>query len=433
MYLPKLSIIFILAAAILSCKQKNTITNAAAYNQYLQAGYIQKDVKAVETEIEFWSKRLAADTSSYVNKLELAAYYLKLFKLNGSIANLLTGDSLLKSSSAKVNNTIPEILYSMAQTSIGQHQFNNAALYTAQAVKANGDVYTTTLLQFDASMELGKYGEAYNALKKITDAGSFDYLIRKAKWEDHSGNLDKAIETMETAFKKVKDKKTSLYCWTLSNLGDMYGHAGRLKEAYQSYITVLKKDPSNLYCLKGIARIAWLHDNNPAEAKRILNFLLSQTSMPDLKLILSEICLSEGNKKEALQFSESFVKTVANPQYGAMYNKYLIGLYNDSYNQPAKALALAQNEIKNRATPETYDLLAWSFYKTGNINEALTISSNYVYNKTFEPGALMHTAFIYAAAGKKEDAKRLLTDCKESSFELGPIAAKKIENVIAEL
>jgi tetratricopeptide (TPR) repeat protein len=433
MYLPKFSIIFILAASILSCKQKNTITDASAYNQYLQAGHIQKDIKAVETEIEFWGKRLAADTSSYVNKLELATYYLKLYKLNGNITNLLTGDSLLKSSSAKVNNTIPEILYSLAQTSIGQHQFTNAALYTTKAVKASGDKYTTTLLQFDASMELGNYNEAYKALNEITNAGSFDYLIRKAKWEDHTGNLDKAIETMEAAFIKVKDKKTSLYCWTLSNLGDMYGHAGRLKEAYQSYIAVLKKDPSNLYCLKGIARIAWLHDNNPAEAKRIVNFIVSQTNTPDLKLMLAELHAAEGDTITAQRLSEDFINIASSNNYGTMYNKYLIELYTEDLKQPSKALELAQLEINNRATPEAYDLLAWSYFMNGKIEEACTIATKFVYNKTFEPEAMMHTALIYAAAGKKEEAKKLLAECKESSFELGPVAAKKIDKTIAEL
>lgn len=39
----------------------------------------------------------------------------------------------------------------------------------------------------------------------------------------------------------------------------------------------------------------------------------------------------------------------------------------------------------------------------------------------------MHTAFIYAAIGKKEEAKEMFKECLTSSFELGPVATREIE------
>jgi hypothetical protein len=39
-----------------------------------------------------------------------------------------------------------------------------------------------------------------------------------------------------------------------------------------------------------------------------------------------------------------------------MYHKYLVELYTGILNSPAKALAIAEKEIDNRATPQTY---AW--------------------------------------------------------------------------
>lgn len=427
-------LISILAVAGLSsCRQNKSITAPHDYNGFLQDKFVKQHIDDVSKEIFFWDRKLLSDTTNYVFKTELATYYLKLFKLNGNIADLIKGDSLLKAGSAKVNNTIPELLYSLSQSSIGRHQFTDAALYNEAAKKIQCDPYTIALLQFDADMELGKYNEAYSSLRKITDRTSFDYLIRKAKWEDHKGNLDGAIKTMEQAFNKVKEKKKSLYCWTLSNLADMYGHAGRLKEAYSAYINVLQKDPANLYCLKGIARIVWLHDKNPVEAKRIINFILSQTAMPDLKLMLAEINATENNNDGAERLLQSFTATVTKPEYGAMYNKYLIDLYNEDLKQPAKAILLAQTELKNRATPETYDWLSWSYYRNGNIDEAFKTAQHFVFNKTFEPDALMHTAFIYAAKGKKEEARKMFKECLESSFELGPLAIAKIKNQLSSL
>ena len=278
-----------------SCQNKKTITSKQDYNSYLLDGMVANEAKKVNTEINFWQQRLQKDTGSYINMLELASNYLRLFRLTGNINALIYGDSLLKRSSAKLNNTDPEILYSLSQNSIAQHQFLAAASYAEAAEKEKGDMYTIRLLQFDASMELGKYKEAYKSLESLKDKSAFDYLIRKAKWEDHTGNLDGAIVLMEKAFSTIKDKKKSLYCWTLSNLADMYGHAGRVEEAYKAYLNVLQKDPANLYCLKGIAWIAYAHDNNTAEAKRILQYILAQTEMPDLRLVLAQIAETEGN------------------------------------------------------------------------------------------------------------------------------------------
>ncbi|NOT52653.1 MAG: hypothetical protein HOP10_15425 [Chitinophagaceae bacterium] len=423
-----------LSFLLFSCKQKKvSVVNERDYVAYLKPGLVQAEKKKNADEISFWQQRLLNDTGSYVNKLELAKNYLHCFKLTGGISSLVTGDSLLKRSSDKLANTEANILFALSQNSITQHQFNSAALYNEAASKVNGDPYVIRLLEFDTKMELGQYADAQKALNSLKDREAFDYLIRKAKWEDHTGNSDESIRLMELAFEKIKNKKKSLYCWTLSNLADMYGHAGRIKESYNAYLDVLKKDPSNLYCLKGIAWIAYSNDGNNQAAKEILQFILSQTNMPDLKLILAEIAAKENDITEKDRLIKEFVKEVQQPGYGAMYNKYLINIYTDELNQYDKAIAIAENELKNRFTPETCDWLAWSYYNSGDKIKALEYAKSYVFKRTFEPGALMHTAFIFADNGKKKEARAILNDCLASSFELGPAATEMIKEKLESL
>lgn len=426
-----------------SCSNKKAITSKRDYDAYLVKGIVAKDAEKVNIEISFWRQRLQKDTGSYVDMLELGSNYLQLFRLTGNINALQLGDSLLKRSSAKLNNTDPEILYSLSQNSIAQHQFIAAAAYSEAAEKAKGDMYTIRLLQFDARMELGKYKEAYTSLESLKDKSAFDYLIRKAKWEDHKGNLEEAIILMEQAFEKVKRsfdptttsglRNKNLYCWTLSNLADMYGHAGRVKEAYKSYLEVLEKDPANLYCLKGIAWIAYAHDNNTVEAKRILQYILTQTEMPDLKLVLAEIAGTEGNESEKQKLLYEFVSTVTKPGYGDMYNKYLIEIYTEELKDYEKAFLLAEKELKNRFTPETCDWMAWVYYNQGEPAKAFEYARSYVNKMTFEPDATLHTALIFAANGKKEEAKKMLEKCLESSFELGPVVTKQVKEKLQTL
>lgn len=418
---------------LVSCMNKKDIANPADYTVFLKEGILDQQKKQVSEEINFWQQRLQKDTGSYVNMLQLASANLFSFKLTGDIAALKKGDSLLKVSSAKLNDTDPEILFAISQNSVTQHQFRNAAFYNDAAEKAEGDRFINRLLDFDAGMELGNYNDAKLQLASLSDKSSFDYLIRNAKLEDHNGNLDKAIELMEQAFEKVKDKKKSLYCWTLSNLGDMYGHAGQIKKAYNSYLKVLQKDSSYLYALKGIAWIAYAHDNNTKEAKKILQYLLSQTKTPDLWLTLAEIEEWEGNTEKSNSYTQLFLQEVQQPEYGDMYNKYLIQVYTEQVKDYDKALQLAKREVNNRPTPETYDWLAWVYYNKGEKEKAYSIASTYVYGQTFEPDAMVHTGLIFAANQQEEKAREILEECLDSSFELGPLTTKLINEKLADL
>lgn len=421
-----------------TCSDKKNIASSNDYEIFFNSDIIKKEEKSIKEEHSFWQQRLQRDTGNFVDMMKLASVHLRLFKLKGEINDLLAGDSLLKASAAKLGNYDPDILFAISQNSITQHKFRDAALYNELAQKSKGDIYTVRLLEFDANMELGMYHNASRGLATLKDKSSFDYLIRRAKLEDHKGNLDEAIEWMEQAFEKVKNKdkglyNKGLYCWALSNLGDMYGHAGRIQESYNAYLEVLRKDSSYIYALKGIAWIAYSHDKNTAEAKHILHYILSQTKMPELWLTLAEIEEWEGNEAKKNEYVRIFLDEIGKPGYGDMYNKYLIKIYLEELKDLARALAIAEKEVNNRTTPETFDWLAWVFYKKGENEKAFSFAKNNVNRQTFEPSAILHTALIFAANGKKKEARRMLEECLESSFELGPLQTKKIKKQLSSL
>jgi tetratricopeptide (TPR) repeat protein len=405
----------------------------ADYNQYMNTAILADRRQGIQQEIGFWQKRLKADTGNFVYKLELGRCYLDFFKVTGSIDALQKGDSLMIKSSARLNDSDPELLFSLAQNSITKHQFKQAAFYTEAAEKKQGDLYTIRLLAFDAFMELGEYEAAWKSLQGLKEKTAFDYLVRRAKWEDHKGNLQTAIHLMEQAFEKVKSKNKIPALWALANLADMYGHAGKIKEAYRAYLDVLKSDPANLYCLKGIAWIAYAHDNNPAEAKRIIEYILTQSNMPDLYLLLAEIAEMQGQPQKQMYYFSRFLTEVSHPAYGDMYNKYLIQLYAEGLNQPEKAMPLAIKEMNNRFTPETCSQLAWVYYLTGDYPKAFEMANAYVYKHSFEPELMLQTAFIFAENGKKKEAKTLLRQCLESAFELGPLVTGQVKKKLVSL
>ena len=426
-------VLFFIASCWLcfACKHEKQVTHPGDYNVFLKPEFLQKQLSRINEEINFWQKRLDADTGSFGNMLELGYHFLHRFKTTGSIRDLKLADSLFLRSSQKLNETEPNIFYTLSQNAITQHRFKNAYKYCVQGEKQNGSPYVARLLSFDALMELGMYKQALASIEQLRDKTSFDYLIRKAKYEDHAGRPEAAIKLMEQAMEKCDSRKNSgAYKWLRSNLADMYGHANRIKKAYEGYLDVLKVDSANLYCLKGIAWIVYSHEHNTKEAKRILNFILTQTNMPDVYLLLAEIEDFEGNHAMKQKYINLFLQGVNNKEYGAMYNKYLVHLYADELNEPQKAIDIAKEEIASRPTPETYSWLAWSKYKNAEPAEAMEIIKNNVEGFTYEPATLMKVATIYAANGESGKAKQIFKKCLKSSFELGPVATKSIEDAI---
>jgi tetratricopeptide (TPR) repeat protein len=419
--------VLLLLCIVCSCSHEQLV-QPADYDRYLTPAHLDQRVSEAQKEINFWQKRLARDTGNFLDLLQLGYNHLGLFKLKGDLVRLKTADSLIESASAKLNQQHPEILQAIAQVAITQHQFRKAVQYNNAALHMNGSRYTHALLAFDGDMEIGQFTEASQHLSRFSDKESFDYLIRKAKYQDHLGNLEGAIELMKAACRKIEPAKNkSLDCWVLSNLADMYGHAGEPDKAYQTYLEVLRKEPAYIYALKGIAWLAYAHDKNTTEAKRILQFITRHTNTPELYLTLAEIAAFENNPSEHKKYTLQFCSIVDDPAYGAMYNKYLIDIYAQDPAMISKALTLAQQEVAARPTPETYTWLAWVYYQQGQFQKAYDTYVMYVKGRSFEPEALFKGGFILLAANKKAEARKLFLSCMESSLELGPVSISHVE------
>jgi tetratricopeptide (TPR) repeat protein len=395
-----------------------------------------RSLQLIKTDIDFWMQRLKKNPEDAVAKASLAGLYSARFKTAGDINDIHTSDSLYLVANPLFRINSSSLYRSLATNCITQHKFLLAQSYLDTALSMGDDLYLTYLMRCDVAMELGDLYMAEQSLKHIADKSNFDYLIREAKLLDHKGDLDGAVKKMEAATQKaIESKKDVLFLWAKSNLADMYGHANRYKESYQCYLDVLEKKPDYLYALKGIAWLAFSHDKNTAEAKRILNYLTALHPVPDYDLLLAEIAAYENDRSAAENLQSRFITTVSDSRYGDMYNKYIFYLMIDENKDFAKALQIAQREVNNRPTSQSYDLLAWAYYNMGRKEEAFKIAKSFVENRNYEPDALYHLGVIYAHTGDKKKAKHFMREAESSAFELGPqlyaqvnAALRSIEN-----
>lgn len=422
--------IILFAISISSCKNENSkITNASDYDSFLNLSQ-NKNIQLAKTEIDFWQKKYdkAPNQTSYLS--QLANYYTSLFEATFEVNHLYKAEELLLKANTDLNFSEVGPIRALARNYITQHRFREALVLAKKALKIGDGFKETQKLLFDINMELGNYADAKKNLSKFYNLEDFDYLIRMAKWNDHIGDLPSAISLMEKATRKAElNENKNLKIWSYSNLGDMYGHAGRISDSYKFYLKTLKEDESNYYALKGIAWIAFSHEKNTKEANRIIDIIAKKHNSPDFKLFKAEMAEFNNNEKEKQKYIQQYFTLLKNRNYGVMYNKYNAILLSDNKKDALKAIEIAHQEIKNRPTPESYDLLAWANYNLGNTKKALEICEKHVANKSFEPEINYHLAEIYKANKMTDKIKPIKEDLLSSIYELGPNMKEKIEKL----
>lgn len=416
-----------------SCKEA-TVTNPTDYAAFLQPTPNTR-LQQIEEELTFWQNRLGKTPGDIIAESKIASLYAKRFSYTGNIAEIHLADSLYRQVNTLNRTTSSGTFRSLAANCITQHRFLQAKQYIDSALALGDDKYLTVLMEFDVSMELGDESRARRALNSIADKKSFDYLIREAKYTDHvEGGLDAAIALMEKAYDKIKDNPNPvLYCWIKSNLGDFYGHANRYSESYKCYLEVLASDPHYYHALKGIAWLAFSHDKDVANARKIVAYLQQRHPVPDYELLLSQLAAGEQDSVQCKRHLTAFMAATKNPLYGGMYNKYLFSIEAGELNNAARCLQIAQEEVAHRPTPEAYSWLAWAYCRNGQVSKAMEMVRRHVAGKCVEPDALFYMGKIYQAGGEIREARKYLQAAKESAYELGPVMSGKIDESLKTL
>lgn len=424
-----LILLFAIVIAFTSCNNDEVIAHKADYQSYLETT-TNKNLESSEKAIAFWSKRITNDSTQIIELGKSAGGYTGVFQAKADINALKSAEQNLEKAVSKAAIGKDGYLRSLAQNYVTQHRFKEAQISIQQAEEFGGEKKETNFLKFDISMELGNYDLAEEMLTKEADFSNYNYLIRRAKWEDYKGNLNSTIDYMEKA-KAIAEsgKQKALMLWVYTNLADYYGHDGRIKDSYNHYLKALKLDPSNAYAKKGIAWIAYAHDKNPTEALRIIEIIEKENKSPDYNLLKAEIYAYQGDLEMSQSLTKTFIAQAKNPLYGEMYNSYLLEIYANDSSTSKDAVHLAKREVSNRATPETYDLLSYAYFKNGDTRKALAIQEQYVIGKTYEPIAQLHAAEIFKDLGMNDKVKPLKKELIRASFELGPEVTLYVKNL----
>lgn len=424
----KLIKLFIVLILVSSCGTKNqdTVAQKNDYDKYL----VSKEVETSSKYFELWNSKIRPDSMQLTSFGIVGGEYNRYFQQTGNIGFLKKAEKSLKKAVDIANIGKPGYYRALARNYISQHRFREALKLADSSATIGGDKSETQSLYFDVHMELGNYQQAEKYLDSLKNMSDFGYMIRLAKWNDYKGDLDTTINFMERARAKAESAKNrELMLWSYTNLGDYYGHAGRIQDSYNQYLKALEIDADNAYAKKGIAWIVFSNDKNAVEAIRILDSVTKTYNAPDYFLLKAEIADYMGDDLLRTKNLDQYFARVNNEMYGDMYNAYNLGLYIDETKQFDKAILLAQTEVNNRPTPESYSWLGYSYLKNGELNKAVEVMDDHVYGKTFEPALLFQAAEVYKANGEEEKVAALKGELIGALYELGPNMEKQVHDL----
>ena len=412
-----------------SCNHKNKKVVDAVFADSLITHYSgPASIKNNDAEIKFWRGRINPANPGIVNEMKYAGNLTGRFHLTGDIKDVKTSDSILKRIDTLFNHKEAAPLLSMVSHCILQHRFTEANAYLQSAIAIGIKPYESYSSLFDVNFELGNYTLASQSLKAIRAENDYGYKFRQSKWEHYNGNFDSAVAAMQKAV-LLSDGNISLQQAALSNTADLYLHNGKLEQANDLYVKSIRLDAGDLHSIMGLGWIALVHDKKDSLAEKIFRFVQTKTKSPDPLFKLIFVAQARGDSSEEKKLSNEFVNYVSDSSYGNMYNKYLIELYADVLNEPAKAESIAKRELGNRSTPQTYAWYAYSLFKNNKSDEAFIIFRQHVTGKPLESLELYWIGKMMKALHKGYDAKEYLSAAYDNRFDLSPAKIKDLETM----
>ena len=398
------ALIIITGFGLFSCKNKekpivNTAFTDSIINNYHESSFEQ----LIKGDMAFWKKRVDLNRNNQTAASRYAGDLVQEFHLYGDIQNLLKADSILSVINKASGEKDAGTLRSLASLYITRHRFKEANGFVQQALSIGSEKYASTLLYFDTQFELGSYTIANLTLRSCVATNEYGYFFRRSKWMHLSNEIDSAVFYMQKA---VEWSGNSLYLKQTanSNIADLYMHEGKLQKARDLYVSNLKRNVADYHSLQGLGRIALMKDHDIMAAEKIFRFISNKSKLPDAVYNLLWVAEQQNDSVAAYKLASEFVTKATDTVYGGMYDKYLIECYTGILASPEKALRLAEAEIKNRPTPQTYAWYVWCLHKTNQDHKAMDLYKNYVSGKPLEALELYWMGTMMREMGKRYNA-----------------------------
>ncbi len=280
------------------------------------------------------------------------------------------------------------------------HRFADAEQIARELVQARGMAFDYGLLG-DVLMEQGKLDDAITAYQKMMELKPGPQAYSRAahiRWLKGDTEGARMLMRMSAQGSGQGDAEASAWAWSKLALYEL--QAGLLKQAHATCDQALQMSPGYAPALLALGKVL-LAENKFEEAVPLLQRASQLNPLPEYQWTLAEALRATHRDGEAKQVEAMLDQRGANddPRTFAIY------LATRGEN-PATALKLAEEELKNRHDVFTLDALAWAQSASGNTEEAWKTMQSALATGTQDARFFFHAAAIAAKSNQPAKARQ---------------------------
>jgi len=423
-FLPGLALIF----GLTGCAHEKKQIVSAVFIDSLINHYREPDIAiSNDSNIVFWRNRIHPELPGLVSESKYAAALTFRFHLFGDIGDIQMAERVNRKIDSDFNGKEAQVALTLARYSILQHRFKEADDWLINATRTGLKKYDRLTAAFDVDFELGRYFNASNELKELKSDAGYGYFFRRSKMDHLNGQLDSSIHAMMRAA-ELEENNPYLKQVAMGNAADLYIHAGELEKAAALYEQCVQMNSADFHCLQGLGWIALVHDRNDKLAEKIFSFIRSKNKLPDALFKLTQMADARGDRDLETAYAKSFARQAGDPVYGRMYDKYLIELNTGILHNPALAEHIAEKELDNRTTPQTWAWYAWTLFSNNKKDQAYAVFEKNVSGRPLEGQELYWMGKMMQGLNRGFNARAFYQAAYLNKYDLSPGILKDLEN-----
>jgi len=280
---------------------------------------------------------------------------------------------------------------------LSQHKFREALQVGQRARDLRpGDAWNYGVIG-DALIELGDYEQAFEAIDTmVTIRPTAAAYARVAYARELRGDLEGALQAMQMAANATSSRDPEARAWYASQLGELYLRMDRPDEADREYRRASFIFPDYLLAMVGRAKVTQAKGDREGALTLYLQQLKRMPTL-DLAARIGDLYAQQGNSAQA-DYYYQLAEDLAGP--GMAQTEANLALFLAEHDRRlAEAVDMARAIAAIRHDIFTEDALAWAYYKTGRLKDALAASQRASRTGTRDERILAHAAAIRAAAG----------------------------------
>ena len=360
-------------------------------------------------------EQIRANPKEFDAHVELANAYLQKVRETGD-PTLYTRSEALLDEAQKLQPQSPELFATRGTLALARHDFAAALRHGTRALALDPENATYHGIVGDAQIELGMYDEAIHSYQEMIDRRpDFDSFSRVAYARELYGDPEGAIEAMEFALQAGSGTPENV-AWAHVQLANLWFTSGKLEEAQKSYGLSTRTVGAYAPALAGKAKIAAAR-GDLEQAATLYEQAFNRMPLPEYTIALGDVYAEMGEREKAEEQYELVRSMDKLLRANGVDTDLEIAIFNADHDIDLQtSLEKARAAYDARPSIHAADALAWTLYKTGNIEEAQEYSSEALKLETRDPLKLFHAGMISKALGEEERARTYL----QQAIDLNP-------------